>query len=266
PGRQGLVLVRRHVQRLQAALEGLLRGGARGDVPRHRGARVPGGRLAADGGAESPRNNFPVGYSRRRVRSNDGGPAVIRDPAGGRVPILSASRDSGLSPHSPLGDRLAPSAARCRATRAARWHTRCWTLVSPPMSSLTAFQPTSERRVLLVSPRYASSFGTFNHAYPLMGDVRACMPPQGILVIAGLVPARWPVRLVDENVRPVAREDLAWADAVLISGMHVQRAQIHDVARRAREAGRVTVLGGPSVSAAPQPYPPLDPLHPAAAA
>jgi hypothetical protein len=45
--RQGLVLVHRHVQRLQAAVEGLLGVRARRDVPRQRGARLSGGHLAA---------------------------------------------------------------------------------------------------------------------------------------------------------------------------------------------------------------------------
>ena len=40
------------------------------------------------------------------------------------------------------------------------------------------------RRVLCVFPRYVPSFGTFQHAYPLMDGVRAFMPPQGILVFA----------------------------------------------------------------------------------
>ena len=43
----------------------------------------------------------------------------------------------------------------------------------------------SLRRVLCVFPRYAKSFGTFQHAYPLFGGrVRAFMPPQGLLVVA----------------------------------------------------------------------------------
>jgi hypothetical protein len=45
----------------------------------------------------------------------------------------------------------------------------------------------SRRRILWVFPRYTHSFGTFDHAFPLMG-VRAFMPPQGILVIAAYLP------------------------------------------------------------------------------
>ena len=117
------------------------------------------------------------------------------------------------------------------------------------------------RRILCVFPRYAPSFGTFHHAYPLMEGVRAFMPPQGILVVAAYLPEAWEVRLVDENIRPASKEELAWADAVFVSGMHVQKGEINAVARRARALGKTTVLGGSSVSASPEQYPEFDYLH-----
>jgi radical SAM superfamily enzyme YgiQ (UPF0313 family) len=94
-----------------------------------------------------------------------------------------------------------------------------------------------------------------------MDGVRAFMPPQGILVVAAYLPEGWAVRLVDENVRPATDQELAWADAVFTSGMHVQKAEIKAVARRARAFGKTTVLGGPSVSASPEQYPEFDYLH-----
>jgi radical SAM superfamily enzyme YgiQ (UPF0313 family) len=117
------------------------------------------------------------------------------------------------------------------------------------------------RRILCVFPRYAPSFGTFHYAYSLMDGVRAFMPPQGILVVAAYLPVKWEVRLVDENIRIATEEELAWADAVFVSGMHVQKAEIRAVGRRARAFGKTTVLGGPSVSAAPEEYPEFDYLH-----
>jgi radical SAM superfamily enzyme YgiQ (UPF0313 family) len=119
----------------------------------------------------------------------------------------------------------------------------------------------NERRILCVFPAYAHSFGTFSHAYRLMWRVHAFMPPQGLLLIAAYLPERWVIRFVDENLRPASTADFAWADVVLVSGMHVQAPQIRDIARRAQAAGKVTVLGGPSVSAAPEMYPEVDYLH-----
>src|SRR5437660_8347589 len=94
-----------------------------------------------------------------------------------------------------------------------------------------------------------------------MGDVRAFMPPQGLLVIAAYLPPVWDVRFIDENIAPAKAADFAWADIVLVSGMHVQGPQINAITARAKAAGKVTVLGGSSVSGAPDMYPAFDYLH-----
>jgi radical SAM superfamily enzyme YgiQ (UPF0313 family) len=116
------------------------------------------------------------------------------------------------------------------------------------------------RKALLVFPKYTPSFGTFQYAFPIVG-VKGFMPPQGILVIAGALPDDWDVRFIDENVKRATHADFLWADVVMTSGMHIQRPQILDITRRAHAAGRVVVLGGPSVSGAPENYPDVDILH-----
>lgn len=118
----------------------------------------------------------------------------------------------------------------------------------------------ASRRVLCVAPRHTHSFGTFDHAFPLVG-ARAFMPPQGILTIAAYLPAEWEVRFADENIAPLSDADLAWAEVLMTTGMHVQRERIDAIIRRARLAGTLTVLGGPSVSAAPDWYPEPDIVH-----
>ncbi|MEA2873957.1 MAG: hopanoid methylase, partial [Hyphomicrobiales bacterium] len=119
----------------------------------------------------------------------------------------------------------------------------------------------NRRRVLCVFPGYTPSFGTFQHAYKLMYRVKAFMPPQGLLLIAAYMPESWPVRFVDENIKPASDADFAWADVVLVTGMHIQGEQIRNIQARAKAAGKVTVLGGPSVSASPEMYPGFDYLH-----
>ena len=119
----------------------------------------------------------------------------------------------------------------------------------------------NERRVLCVFPHYTPAFGTFNHAYRLMKGVHAFMPPQGLLLIAAYMPESWPVRFVDENIRRATPDDFAWADVVVVSGMHVQAEQIHDITERAHAAGKPVMLGGPSASASPEMYPDIDYLH-----
>ncbi|MGD0399288.1 MAG: DUF4070 domain-containing protein [Syntrophobacteraceae bacterium] len=123
------------------------------------------------------------------------------------------------------------------------------------------FKPLHMRRVLCVFPKYAWSFATFNYAFPLVGNVKAFMPPQGLLTIAALMPERWQIRFIDENTQPATEDDMRWADAVFTSGMHIQRESICDVIDRAHRAGRSVVLGGASASSAPEWYPEADIIH-----
>jgi radical SAM superfamily enzyme YgiQ (UPF0313 family) len=117
------------------------------------------------------------------------------------------------------------------------------------------------RRILCVFPRYTSSFGTFEHSYPLTDGVQAFMPPQGLLLIAAYLPPEWQVRFIDENIKPASNEDFLWAEAVFVSGMHIQRHQMNDICRRAHAFDLAVAIGGPSVSACPDYYPSFDYLH-----
>src|SRR5579864_8299727 len=117
------------------------------------------------------------------------------------------------------------------------------------------------RRILCVFPRYTPSFGSFEHAYPLTDGVQAFMPPQGLLLIAAYMPENWPVRFIDENIRAASDEDFEWAEAVFVSGMHIQRRQMNDICHRAHAFDLPVAIGGPSVSACPEYYPAFDYLY-----
>lgn len=119
----------------------------------------------------------------------------------------------------------------------------------------------SRRRVLCVFPSYSRSFGTLHYAYTLVSGVKAFMPPQGMLLVAASMPKEWEVRFIDENIRPATNADYRWADIVMVSGMHIQRSQINKINKMAHLEGKITVLGGPSVSAVPDDYPDFDLLH-----
>ncbi|MEH2261331.1 B12-binding domain-containing radical SAM protein [Nostoc sp.] len=125
----------------------------------------------------------------------------------------------------------------------------------------TSYVPSNHRRILCIFPKYSRSFGTFHHAYPLMGKVRAFMPPQGILIVAAYLPQEWEVRFIDENVKSATRGDYQWADVVIVSGMHIQKPQINQINELAHRAGKITVVGGPSVSGCPEYYPEFDILN-----
>src|SRR2546425_8297412 len=110
------------------------------------------------------------------------------------------------------------------------WRRNCgYTFRRPRAGSSACFRVTRRPR-------------TFQHAYPLFGRrIRAFMPPQGLLVVAAYLPERWQIRFIDENIAAALAADFRWADAVLVSGMHVQRGQIEDIIRRA-SSSRARVL------------------------
>ena len=119
----------------------------------------------------------------------------------------------------------------------------------------------SSRKILCVFPRFSPCFASFHHAFPFFPGTLAFMPPQGILTIAAYLPKTWEVRVVDENVYALTEEDLKWADAVLVSGMHVQRRRMSEIARAAHQYGKIAIAGGSSVSGCPSYHPDFDILQ-----
>jgi radical SAM superfamily enzyme YgiQ (UPF0313 family) len=106
-------------------------------------------------------------------------------------------------------------------------------------------------RVLLVQPRSPVTYWSYQHSLPFIGKA-AMLPPLGLVTLAALLPERWELRLRDLNLAPLADADLAWADAVLLSGMLVQVDSMLEVLRRARAMGRRTVVGGPAATGSPE--------------
>src|SRR5262245_38212433 len=112
-------------------------------------------------------------------------------------------------------------------------------------------------RVLLIYPRFARAH-LLNYQYmaPFFPGKRAVMPPTGLLLVGGLFLERgWEVRLVDEHLDEVTTADYEWADVVCVSGMHQQRARMTALMEEANRHGKVTVIGGSSVSICPEYYP-----------
>jgi len=105
---------------------------------------------------------------------------------------------------------------------------------------------------LLIYPEFPDTFWSFKHALKFLGK-RAAQPPLGLMTVAALLPHSWKKRLVDTNVERLRDRDLAWADVVLLSAMHIQSDSLLAIVERCRALGLRTVVGGPiasSVSAA----------------
>jgi radical SAM superfamily enzyme YgiQ (UPF0313 family) len=95
---------------------------------------------------------------------------------------------------------------------------------------------------LLIYPKNPETFWSLTHALRLINR-KAASPPLGLLTVAAMLPPDWDLRLVDLNFRTMTREDLAWADCALVSGMVVQRESALEVVARCRSAGLVAIAG-----------------------
>ena len=99
-------------------------------------------------------------------------------------------------------------------------------------------------RTLLISPEYPFSLWSFRKACRLGGH-KAINPPLGLLTIAALLPAAWEIRLADLTTRRLDDEDWQWAELIMISAMHIQKASFLDLVREAKFHGKTVVAGGP---------------------
>jgi len=103
-------------------------------------------------------------------------------------------------------------------------------------------------RALLLYPEFPDTFWSFKHALKFIHR-KSAYPPLGLLTVGAMLPAEWPKRLIDLNVRSLSESDLAWAEGVFISAMAVQRESAREAISRCREAGLTVVAGGPLFTA-----------------
>src|SRR5476649_233012 len=120
--------------------------------------------------------------------------------------------------------------------------------VRPPVS----FPPLGGNlNVLLVWPKFPPSFWGFEGVLEMMQE-SAITPPLGLVTVAALCPSAWTLKLLDHTFDDISDQDLKWADLVMISAMHAQRADALAILRRARILGIRTFIGGPWASSEPE--------------
>jgi radical SAM superfamily enzyme YgiQ (UPF0313 family) len=112
-------------------------------------------------------------------------------------------------------------------------------------------------KILLIYPEFPDTFWSFKHALKFIRK-KAGAPPLGLLTVAAMLPLDWEKRLVDLNVCCLSDEDLAWADAVFISAMIVQRASAREIIQRCKATGVRVVAGGPLFTMESDQFPEVD--------
>ncbi len=99
--------------------------------------------------------------------------------------------------------------------------------------------------ILLVYPQYPNTFWGFKHALKFIGK-KASFPPLGLLTVAAMLPAEWPKKLVDTNVKELKDEDISWADLIFISAMIIQTDSVKEIVSRCKKQNKTVVAGGPA--------------------
>jgi len=106
-------------------------------------------------------------------------------------------------------------------------------------------------KVLMVWPKFPASFWGFEGVLEMLPE-RAMTPPLGLITVAALCPATWNLRLIDHAFDELSDDDVRWADLVMVSAMHAQRADAIATLAQARRLGRRTFVGGPWASSEPE--------------
>lgn len=106
-------------------------------------------------------------------------------------------------------------------------------------------------RVLLIYPQFPQSFWSFETTLELV-NLKAQLPPLGLITVAAILPQTWEMKLVDRNVRDIAESEWEWADMVLLSAMIVQKVDFLTQIGEAKKRGKLVAVGGPYPTALPE--------------
>ena len=103
-------------------------------------------------------------------------------------------------------------------------------------------------RCLFVHPEFRSqSFWNYRATCELAG-AKYPAAPLGLITVAAMLPASWPVRLVDCNVEELQDKDIEWAEIVFTGGMIAQQGATRELIDEFKRRGKTVVVGGPDAT------------------
>ena len=111
--------------------------------------------------------------------------------------------------------------------------------------------------ILLIYPSYPATFWSFKYALSFINK-KASFPPLGLMTIAAMMPKEWNKKLVDLNIKKLKKQDIEWADMVMISGMIVQKKSAQQVIAQVKALGKPVVAGGPLFTTGHQDFTDVD--------
>ena len=104
--------------------------------------------------------------------------------------------------------------------------------------------------VLLVYPVFPQTFWSYDKILELV-DRKVLLPPLGLITVAGILPQEWEFKLVDRNIRSVTEAEWAWADLVILSAMIVQKQDLLEQIKEAKQRDKLVAVGGPYATSVP---------------
>ena len=104
--------------------------------------------------------------------------------------------------------------------------------------------------ILLVYPLFPKTFWSYEKILELVNR-KVLLPPLGLVTVAAILPQEWNFKLVDRNIRDITDAEWEWADIVILSAMIVQKADLLDQIKVAKQHGKLVAVGGPYPTSVP---------------
>ncbi len=105
-------------------------------------------------------------------------------------------------------------------------------------------------KALLIYPIFPPTFWSYEKILELVNR-KVLLPPLGLVTVASILPQNWEFKLVDRNIRAVTDSEWEWADVVIMSAMIVQKQDLIDQIKEAKQRGKLVAVGGPYPTSVP---------------
>ncbi|ELR99800.1 B12-binding domain-containing radical SAM protein [Gloeocapsa sp. PCC 73106] len=105
-------------------------------------------------------------------------------------------------------------------------------------------------KALLVYPLFPPTFWSYEKILELVNR-KVLLPPLGLITVAAILPQDWEYKLVDRNIRQVTEAEWEWADLVILSAMIVQKNDLLEQIKAAKQRGKLVAVGGPYPTSVP---------------
>ncbi len=106
-------------------------------------------------------------------------------------------------------------------------------------------------KTLLLYPQFPKTFWSYDKFMEL-ANLKAVIPPLGIITVAALLPEDWEIRFYDRNVKEETDADWEWCELIIVSGMIAQKEDFLAQITKAKQLGKKVAVGGPYPTSLPE--------------